>query len=310
MNSTPTRAYPRTFMRVSSGRESWHFQAVLRRTVRMRLSNRARTFALAFLISLSASAARAITLGQVDDFQDGTTQNWTGSPTANAEDAGPGGAGDNALFVNSDLRVVTFNSNLTQWRGDFTAAGITHISMDVRHQNASDLELRIGIANGIFFQNGLGDTYVSSLSITVPNDNAWHSIVLPILASDFDPNFANNTVPPDAAVALTNVTHFRILHNPSSGDFRGALGSDDFYLDNIRAISNSGDFDNDGDVDGADFLAWQRNTGVGNLSAWEESFGNTGALAATHAVPEPATGLLLLMGVASRLLLRGPKFSM
>jgi len=256
--------------------------------------------ALIFLISLSASAVRAVTLGQVDDFQDGTTQNWGGSPTVNAADAGPGGAGDNALFIDSNNRVVTTNS--TQWTGDFTAAGITHISIDVRNQNAFDLELRIGIANGSFGQNGAGDTYVSSLSITVPNDGAWYSIELPISASDFDPNFENDTVPPDAAVALTNVTHLRILHNPVSEDFRGVSGGGEFFLDNIRAISDSGDFDNDGDVDGADFLTWQRNLGVGNLSAWESNFGNTGVLMATQAVPEPSSWLLALSGVVGGLL--------
>jgi len=84
----------------------------------------------------------------------------------------------------------------------------------------------------------------------------------------------------------------------------------------IQAIPRSGDFDNDGDVDGADFLAWQRDTGIGNLSDWESSFGSTGALAATHSVPEPTTWLLLLVGVvlvllAQRgLLLRRPRFSM
>jgi len=268
--------------------------------------------ALVFLISLSASAVRAVTLGQVDDFQDGTVQNWGENFTSfnfNAPDAGPGGVGDNALRVDGTVvpRVVTFNE--TQWTGDFTTAGITQISLDIRNQYTFDLELRLGIANGALTAQGIGDSYVSAESVNVPNDGAWHTIVLPILASDFEPTSRNNTVPPDAAVALTNVTHFRILHNPDPEDFRGAVGNGEFFLDNIRAISDSGDFDNDGDVDGADFLTWQRNPGVGNLSAWESNFGNTGVLTATQAVPEPATGLLLLMGAASGLLLRKPRFT-
>jgi hypothetical protein len=35
----------------------------------------------------------------------------------------------------------------------------------------------------------------------------------------------------------------------------------------------SGDFDHDGDVDGRDFLVWQRNPSVGNLSDWQEQYG-------------------------------------
>jgi hypothetical protein len=52
-----------------------------------------------------------------------------------------------------------------------------------------------------------------------------------------------------------------------------------------------GDFDDDGDVDGRDFLLWQRNPGVGNLSDWQTNYG-MGGLAAIASVPEPSAGLL------------------
>ncbi len=61
-----------------------------------------------------------------------------------------------------------------------------------------------------------------------------------------------------------------------------------------------GDFDNDNDVDGFDFLTWQRDPNVGNLSDWESNFGTTGGgplAASSSAVPEPATGLLLIVGL-------------
>jgi hypothetical protein len=35
-----------------------------------------------------------------------------------------------------------------------------------------------------------------------------------------------------------------------------------------------GDFDQDGDVDGRDFLLWQRNPSVGNLSDWQNNYGS------------------------------------
>jgi hypothetical protein len=75
------------------------------------------------------------------------------------------------------------------------------------------------------------------------------------------------------------------------------------------------DFDLDGDVDGADFLTWQRNNptvhgavgtdGNANLSqdgnvdaldlaVWKEQFGNPAASHVSAAVPEPSAGLLLL----------------
>jgi len=74
----------------------------------------------------------------------------------------------------------------------------------------------------------------------------------------------------------------------------------------IAAIS--ADFDNDNDVDGFDFLTWQRDTNVGNLADWESEFGMTGGpLVAASAVPEPATGLLLLMGLGFALQFRSKR---
>jgi hypothetical protein len=66
-----------------------------------------------------------------------------------------------------------------------------------------------------------------------------------------------------------------------------------------------GDFDSDGDVDGRDFLVWQRGGSPAPLSstdlaAWQNNYG-TGGLAAVAAIPEPATwSLLLAIGLAAR----------
>ena len=62
-----------------------------------------------------------------------------------------------------------------------------------------------------------------------------------------------------------------------------------------------GDFDGDGDVDGADFLAWQRGESPDPLSAtdlqnWEASYGGGSSIAAaTAAVPEPSSSVLVLI---------------
>jgi len=57
----------------------------------------------------------------------------------------------------------------------------------------------------------------------------------------------------------------------------------------------AGDFDGDGDRDGADFLLWQRDLGdAGSLAVWEANFGVPPLSAITSAVPEPASLLLAL----------------
>jgi hypothetical protein len=89
-------------------------------------------------------------------------------------------------------------------------------------------------------------------------------------------------------------------------------------IDNVRveavAAPADADFDDDNDVDGADFLIWQRTFGGGgglpqgdadgngqinaaDLTIWKDQFGTTPAVAALAAVPEPASWLLLVAAV-------------
>jgi len=72
-------------------------------------------------------------------------------------------------------------------------------------------------------------------------------------------------------------------------------------------VALAGDFDIDGDVDGFDFLKWQRGESPNPLSAsdladWETNYGTVAPLSATStAVPEPATSIMLLIGMATML---------
>ncbi|MCC6494570.1 MAG: hypothetical protein IT424_16285 [Pirellulales bacterium] len=80
--------------------------------------------------------------------------------------------------------------------------------------------------------------------------------------------------------------------------------------------SPSADFNDDGAVDGADFLIWQRGAGSGSsfeqgdatgngvidgedLDVWRDSFGGPAAQVAISAVPEPTMALLALAGLLS-----------
>jgi len=67
-------------------------------------------------------------------------------------------------------------------------------------------------------------------------------------------------------------------------------------LELTAAAGQDGDFDDDLDVDGADFLEWQRSLGdPTNLALWEANFGTPAPLTATLVtVPEPASVVLLI----------------
>jgi len=60
-----------------------------------------------------------------------------------------------------------------------------------------------------------------------------------------------------------------------------------------------GDFDEDGDVDGTDFLNWQRteNSIAAELATWQENFGQLRSQALEAiGIPEPAGWILLCSG--------------
>jgi hypothetical protein len=110
--------------------------------------------------------------------------------------------------------------------------------------------------------------------------------------------FANGFVP-----SVGNMfTFITTAANGVFGEFEnlqlpGGFQWDVDYLSNsvvlkVIGLGSAGDFDGDGDVDGRDFLVWQRNPSVGNLADWQANYGS-GSLSAVSAVPEPASAFLM-----------------
>lgn len=76
----------------------------------------------------------------------------------------------------------------------------------------------------------------------------------------------------------------------------GALTSDEF----LGPDTLSGDFDGDGDVDGRNFLAWQRGESpqpgsAEDLADWTNNYGTANSLSAAVIVPEPTSAILVLV---------------
>jgi hypothetical protein len=307
---------------------------------RLRMKFFVRLLALVAFDALAiCSPLAAITIGQVDDFEDGSTQNWFGAFPVNVPDAGPNGTGDNALLAaasgNSSGaagKLVIFNRGF-QWDGNWTSAGLVQVAMDMRNPNTFALSMRLGIAGPDGVSGfGSGDSYVSTNAISVPADNAWHSLTFDVLAEDFTP--VGGQITPNIGAALAGVTHFRILHN-SAVSFLGEAIDADFYVDNIRPIAAPtavpGDYNRNGVVDAADYVVWRKTlsqsvpngsgadgTGPGgtpdglvnnlDYDFWRSRFGSTspgaGSALGAAAVPEPAAWALLL-GFAPAVFSRG-----
>jgi hypothetical protein len=275
----------------------------------------------AAMLALALPCRAEIAVGHVDDFQGGTTQSWLGANVAAVADAGPNGTGDTALRASAtgapfgaNGKLIVFN-NTDPWTGNWTAAGVVQISLDVRNPNAFPLTMRLGIAGPDgFFGGGGGDVHATD-GISVAGDNAWHSIRFDVLADNFT---SLNPTHPDAAAALADVTHFRVLHHPEHS-FVGEAIDADFLVDNIRTIGATamvpGDYDRNGAVDAADYVVWRKMLnqtvtpgsgadgtgpagepdGVVNTldyDFWRSQFGNTtappGSGAGAFAAPEPA----------------------
>jgi hypothetical protein len=286
----------------------------------------------AAMLALPLPCRAQITVGHVNNFQDGTTQSWLGANVEAVANAGPNGAGDTALRASAtgaplgpNSKLIVFN-NTDSWTGNWTAAGVVQISLDVRNPNAFPLTLRLGIAGPDgFFGGGGGDAH-STDGIEVAGDNAWHSITFDVLADNFT---SFSPMYPEPAAALADVTHFRVLHHPEHS-FIGEAIDADFLIDNIRTVGATamvpGDYNRNGTVDAADYVVWRKMLnqmvtpgsgadgtgpagepdGVVNTldyDFWRSQFGSpaAGSGAASVAVPEPSV-LAVVLGFLPTLL--------
>ncbi len=67
-----------------------------------------------------------------------------------------------------------------------------------------------------------------------------------------------------------------------------------FGFGRFAGAPTPGDFNNDGEVNGLDFMAWQRNPAIGDLADWQANYGQP--LAGAESVPEPSSAVLLVLG--------------
>jgi len=206
----------------------------------------------ALLCLLPPGAARAISVGQLDNFEDGTLQDWamgiasvTASFMTNITDGGPVGVGDSYLEVTSDRTVSGGGSRLTffnrlQWTGDYTAAGITAIAMDLKNFSPSEvLNMRLAINGGFGpSTNMTGGVFTSAASISLDSGSGWTRAVFSLLPGDLisiSGGRGGNTTGNDVQATLANVLELRLL-NSATPDWSGLRTTATLGVDNITAV--------------------------------------------------------------------------
>jgi len=181
---------------------------------------------------LLPGAGWAITEGQIDDFQDGTTMGWkdgVNSPNqpTNEANGGPQGAGDRFLRNASDGsagaggKMVQFNN--TTWTGDWNAANVAGVRMYLNNLGTNAMDIRIALLSGSTW-------FVSQTPFALPPASGWQH-------ADFDTgDMTRVSGTLDLAAVLGDVDAFRILHS-STVDFSGDAIAAVLGVDNVTALA-------------------------------------------------------------------------
>jgi len=199
------------------------------------MNTAALSFALVALL-VFARPAGAIVVGQIDDFQDGTTLNWSNggiigtTPVTNIPTGGPAGAGDRYIQVTSDGsgsggKLTVFNRD--QWLGDYPAAGVASIQVDLLNQSAVPLSIRMAFKNGPGNVDAAG--YLTQ-AMLLPVGSGWQHFTISLNPANLIPVGGPD---PWATFFIGEV---RFIHAPGTNSLSGVPVIGQLGIDNIHAV--------------------------------------------------------------------------
>ena len=203
----------------------------------MNWTSRGSLLGLFFLALVRTSGA--VSLGQLDTFQDGTTNGWTNgglaTPVANIARGGPAGATDRTIQVTATGggaggRLTTFN--FTTWTGNYIAAGITRIEVDLLNQSNVTLSIRFGFEFDLI-QNAPG--YLTA-PMVLPVGSGWQHFSIAITPGAVIAVGA----PSPYSTFFTNIQELRIINSAGTSNLNGDPVVGQLGIDNIRAVPEPG----------------------------------------------------------------------
>lgn len=196
---------------------------------------------LALVLFIFPRPADAITLGQVDDFQGGTTMNWLNGASAVAlvNSGGPAGANDAYIQVTATGsgmggRLVAQNYTFppsfnSQWTGNYLAAGVTAITLDLINQSAVTLSIRIAFKTEI---TQASSGYLS-LPVILTAGSGWQHFSISITSA----NLTAIGGPSDYNTFFQNgFAEIRIINGADATNLNGDPVVGQLGIDNIRAV--------------------------------------------------------------------------
>lgn len=192
---------------------------------------------IAIGLLLFAGSAKAIVLGQIDDFEDGSLQSWAnggaGAPEIlNIDTGGPTGVGDNFMEVTADGAgpgqfLTAYNRS--QWLGDYLATGVTAIEMDLRNLGKVDLTIRLAFKDG----TGPGAAGYLSQGFTLAAGGNWQHVIFLIDSA------AMSTVGSPSAFNTFfagGLQEARIINESGTDNLNGDSVTGQLGVDNIHAV--------------------------------------------------------------------------
>lgn len=185
--------------------------------------------AAALACGLIYGPAQAVVPGQLDSFEDGSLHGWSNGPNNPAPPlwlASGGPAGDGDAFMRLSASGAGPGGKLVAisgpgWAGDYLAAGVTAITMDLKNFGATDLALRLLV------EGEAGSLAWSSTAVLLGAGSDWSRATFALTAAGLGGN--------QPALALASARQIRLYHGQSAGfpgqDIVAQLG-----VDNIAAV--------------------------------------------------------------------------
>jgi hypothetical protein len=196
-------------------------------------------------LATPVSAVADPIVGQIDTFQSGS-QGWhfgggpfgiPVTPLPIAIGGGPGGGGDNYLLVSSNGQAGPGGRltgiNVSQWAGNYLAAGVRAIEMDLNNLGTTDLFIRLLLAAPPFGPAGPENIAITG-GVALPAQSGWISHTFSLLPGDLI------VLAGTANATLAGAFELRMFHNPDP-DFPGPptgipLIAATLGVDNIAAL--------------------------------------------------------------------------